>query len=234
MDNFATASHDSTKGKRFRAVVLGVSTGGVDALKRLLSALPDTYSLPILVVIHMMAASGDGLASLLNELAEIHVKEADEGEFITAGMVYLAPANYHLLLESNGQLSFSTDPAVNFARPSIDVLFESAAASFGNALIGVVLTGAANDGARGLERIRRSGGFTVVQDPADAIMDAMPKNALALGPVDRVVKLDELPALLNYLEGVSAMDEVLSDVVGEVNGGVSLPTNGASSETENI
>lgn len=182
---------------RYRAVVLGVSTGGVDALKRLVPALPATYSLPVLVVIHLMSGSGDGLARLLNDLAEIQVKEADEGEFIKGGVVYLAPANYHLLLESNGQLALSTDPLVNFARPSIDVLFESAAASYGAALIGVVLTGAANDGACGLKKIRQSGGFTVVQDPADATMDSMPKFALA--HADRVVSLDELPHLLQQL-----------------------------------
>jgi two-component system chemotaxis response regulator CheB len=197
MDSITPHRQDGTDSKRFRAVVLGVSTGGVDALKRLLPALPATYSLPVLVVIHMTQGSGDGLAQLLNALAEIHVKEADEGEFIKAGVVYLAPANYHLLLETNGQLSLSTDPVVNFARPSIDVLFESAAGSFGKAVIGVVLTGAANDGALGLERIRQLGGFTIVQDPADAVMDSMPKFALA--HADRVVSLDELPQLLQQL-----------------------------------
>ncbi len=202
----AASSLQRNDSQRFRAVVLGVSTGGVDALKRLLPALPVAYSLPVLVVIHLTPESGDSLARLLNDMAEIEVKEADEGELIAGGVVYLAPANYHLLLERDGQLALSIDPAVNFARPSIDVLFESAAASFGAAVIGVILTGAANDGARGLERIRQLGGFTIVQEPADAVMDAMPKNALALGPADRVVTLDELPALLIYLEGVNMAD----------------------------
>ncbi|MES2047432.1 MAG: chemotaxis protein CheB [Pseudomonadota bacterium] len=222
MDKTTVNTQHGKNGKRFRAVVLGVSTGGVDALKRLLPALPAAYSLPVLVVIHMAPGSGDGLAKLLDELAEIHVKEADEGEFIKAGVVYLAPANYHLLLESNGQLALSIDTVVNFARPAIDVLFESAAASFGSALIGVILTGAANDGARGLERIRQLGGYTIVQDPADALMDSMPRNALA--HADRVVRLDELPALLTYLEGVSVADNL--------NRETSASANGASSETE--
>lgn len=215
-------------GKRFCAVVLGVSTGGVDALKRLLPALPATYSLPVLVVIHMAPGSGDGLAKLLDELSDIQVKEADEGEFAKAGVVYLAPANYHLLLESNGQLALSIDPVVNFARPAIDVLFESAAASYGPALIGVILTGAANDGARGLARIRQSGGYTIVQDPVDAAMDSMPKNALALGSADRVVKLDELPALLSYLEGVRVVDELTGELTSEIG----ASADGARSETE--
>lgn len=186
---------------RFRAIVLGVSTGGVDALKRLLSPLSEDFPLPLLVVIHMGADSGDGLARLLNELMPIEVKEADEGEIIRPGTVYLAPANYHLLLEPNGQLALSTDPLVNFARPSIDVLFESAAVSFGPALIGVILTGAANDGALGLARIQEWGGYTIVQNPQDALMDSMPNSALELMQPDQVVSLSELPALLVQLAG---------------------------------
>lgn len=187
---------------RFRAVVLGVSTGGVDALKRLLTPLSANFPLPLLVVIHMGAGSGDGLARLLNELMTIEVKEADEGEVIRPGTVYLAPANYHLLLEPNGQLALSTDPLVNFARPSIDVLFESAAASYGPALIGVILTGAANDGALGLAHIQEWGGYTIVQNPLDAVMGAMPNSALELLQPDQIVTLNELPALLVQLAGL--------------------------------
>lgn len=190
---------------RFRAVVLGVSTGGVDALKRLLTPLSADFPLPLLVVIHMGADSGDGLARLLNELMAIEVKEADEGEVIRPGTVYLAPANYHLLLEPNGQLALSTDPLVNFARPSIDVLFESAAVSFGPALIGVILTGAANDGALGLARIQEWGGYTIVQSPQDAVMDSMPTSALELMQPDQIVTLDELPALLLQLASLKTL-----------------------------
>ncbi|MES2263894.1 MAG: chemotaxis protein CheB [Pseudomonadota bacterium] len=182
--------------RRFRAVALGVSMGGVDALKRLLSALPADFSLPLLIVIHLAAGAGDGLARLLDGLSALHVKEADEGEPALPGVAYLAPANYHLLVETDGRLSLSTDPPVNFARPSVDVLFESAAACYGAQLIGVVLTGAGGDGAPGLERIGALGGYTIVQDPDDAVMDAMPRNALARTAADRIATLAELPALL--------------------------------------
>jgi two-component system chemotaxis response regulator CheB len=176
--------------------VIGVSTGGVAALKQLLPALPADFPIPILVVSHLTPTSDDGLAVLLNSFSSIRVKEADEEEALSPGTVYLAPANYHLLVERKGCLSLSIDPPVNFARPSVDVLFESAAEIFGPALIGVVLTGAGSDGSKGLLTIRQRGGITVVQDPADAEMDSMPKQALALLSPDYLIPLQELPGLL--------------------------------------
>ncbi len=184
---------------RYRAVALGVSTGGVEALRYLLPALPASFALPLLIVIHIAPGSGDGLACLLDQLAQIRVKEADEGELIMSGVAYLAPANYHLLVEPDGRLGLSTDPPVNFARPSVDVLFESAAVHFGAALIGVVLTGAGSDGAGGLARIGALGGYTIVQHPHDARMAAMPDSALAQVRADRMAALAELPALLMQL-----------------------------------
>lgn len=190
--------------RRFRAVVLGVSTGGVAALRGLLPALPATFPLPILIVSHISPESDDGLAQLLNVFADLRVKEADEGELAEPGVVYLAPANYHLLIDKQCHLELGSDALVNFARPSVDVLFESAAAAFGAALIGVVLTGAGFDGAKGLKRIKDAGGFAIVQHPDDAEMDSMPKSALALLEAARVVTLAELPALLIELAGVRA------------------------------
>jgi two-component system chemotaxis response regulator CheB len=189
---------------RFRAVVLGVSTGGVDALKRLLPALPADFALPILIVIHIAPGSGDGLARLLDGQTWIRVKEADEGDLATPGMAYLAPPNYHLLVERDGRLSLSTDLPVNCARPSVDVLFESAAQCYGAGLIGVILTGAGGDGALGLACVARMKGYTIVQDPADAPMDSMPTAALAALTADRVVALDALAPLLVELAGWEA------------------------------
>lgn len=187
---------------RFQAVVIGVSTGGVSALKRLLGSLSADFPIPVLVATHITPDSDDGLSVLLNALCAIRVKEADEQETITPGTVYIAPANYHLLVEHGGNLSLSVDPPVNFARPSVDVLFESAADAYGPALIGVILTGAGNDGGRGLLRIKECGGLAIVQDPADAEMDSMPKSALQLLKADHVVRLKEIPALLMRLAGV--------------------------------
>ncbi|MEI6209407.1 MAG: chemotaxis protein CheB [Desulfuromonadales bacterium] len=185
--------------RQFRAVAIGVSTGGVSALKFLLGRLPADFELPLLVVTHISPDSDDGLAVLLDTLCAIRVKEADEQEAITHGTAYLAPANYHMLVERGGTLAFSIDPPVNFARPSVDVLFESAADVYGAALIGVILTGAGFDGSKGLLKIKNSGGLAIVQDPADAEMDSMPKSALGLLTADHVVPLKELPNLLMRL-----------------------------------
>jgi len=188
-----------SSGRRFKAVVIGVSTGGVSALTKLLGALPAGFPIPVLVVTHITPDSDDALALLLDTRCTIRVKEADEQEVTVPGTAYLAPANYHLLVERGGTLALSIDPPVNFARPSADVLFESAAEVYGAALIGVILTGAGNDGSRGLLKIKNSGGLTIVQDPADAEMDSMPRSALQLQKTDHIVRLKEIPPLLMRL-----------------------------------
>jgi two-component system chemotaxis response regulator CheB len=188
-----------SSGRQFKAVVIGVSTGGVSALKLLLGVLPAEFPIPVLVATHITPDSDDGLAVLLDTLCAIRVKEADEQETIKSGTVYLAPANYHLLVERGGILSLSVDPPVNFARPSVDVLFETAAVAFGKALIGIVMTGAGFDGSRGLKRVKELGGLTIVQTPADAEADSMPRSALAEVTADFVAPLKELgPLLLKF------------------------------------
>jgi len=182
--------------RQFKAVVIGVSTGGVSALKSLLGALPADFPIPILVVAHISPDSDDGLAVLLDAHCSIRVKEADEQDALEAGTVYLAPANYHLLLDSGDTLALSVDPTVNFARPSVDVLFQSAAERYGSAVIGVILTGAGADGSQGLLSIKERGGLAVVQDPADAEVDSMPGSALQLLKADHVLRLDEMADLL--------------------------------------
>lgn len=186
--------------RQIRLAVIGVSTGGVSALKLILGALPANFPIPILIVTHITPDADDGLSVLLNTLCDIQVKEADEQEIITSGTAYLAPANYHLLVERGGTLALSVDPPVNYARPSVDVLFESAAEVYGQYLVGIILTGAGSDGSKGLLKIRNSGGITVVQDPADAEVDSMPRSALQLlNEADYVVLLSEIPALLMRL-----------------------------------
>jgi two-component system chemotaxis response regulator CheB len=182
-------------------VVIGVSTGGISALKILLGGLGADFPLPVLVVTHIMPEADDGLAVLLNTTCAVRVKEAEEQEMIEAGTVYLAPANYHLLLERDGRLALSIDPPVNFARPSVDVLFESAAQAFASGVIGIILTGAGSDGSRGLQRVKQKGGFAIVQAPAEAEMDAMPRSALALITPDRIEPLQGISSLLPQLAG---------------------------------
>jgi len=188
-----------TGSRKYNAVVIGVSTGGVSALKFLLGALPADFSIPLLVVTHITPDADNGLALLLDSLSSIKVKEADEQEQIHPGTVYLAPANYHLLVERSEKLALSIDPPVNFARPSVDVLFESAADVYGTSLIGIVMTGAGSDGSNGLLRIKNSGGLAIVQDPSDAEMASMPMNALKLLKADHVIRLREIPDLLMRL-----------------------------------
>lgn len=183
----------------YQAVSIGVSAGGVKALHLLLSNLPANFPLPILIVQHIGPETGDGLARLLDEYASLRVKEADEQERILPGTVYLAPPNYHLLVERGGYLSLSADPPVCYARPSVDVLFESAALAFGAQLIGIVLTGANFDGSSGLAAIKKRGGLTIVQDPETAEAPQMPRAALAATQVDYVVSLDALAGLLQEL-----------------------------------
>jgi len=188
-----------SSGRQYKAVVIGVSTGGVTALKRILGALPADFPVPVLIVTHIKPDSDDSLAALLNTLCDIRVKEADEQERMAPGTVYLAPANYHLLVERSGTLALSIDPPVNFARPSVDVLFESAADACGPELIGIILTGAGNDGSIGLLNIKKCGGVAIVQDPADAEMSSMPESALRLLNADHIVPLIEIPGLLMRL-----------------------------------
>ncbi|OHC63141.1 MAG: glutamate methylesterase [Rhodocyclales bacterium GWA2_65_20] len=185
--------------KLFQAVVVGVSTGGVSALQKLLGQLPADFPLPILIVQHIGPEAGGGLPKLLDERCALRVKEADEQDEILPGTVYLAPPNYHLLVEREGFLSLSADPHVSFARPSVDVLFESAAEVYGPGLIGIVLTGANYDGSQGLKTIKQKGGTAIVQDPADAEARQMPQSAIAATDVDYVVVLDGVAPLLRKL-----------------------------------
>jgi two-component system chemotaxis response regulator CheB len=183
----------------YKAIVMGVSTGGVAALKRILGGVTVDFPIPIIIATHITPDSGDALAVLLDSLCAIRVKEADDGEQVIPGTVYMAPANYHLLVERGGCLALSVDPPINYARPSVDALFESAAVAYGPGLIGVILTGAGFDGAKGLLKIKNNGGVTIVQEPADAEMESMPVSALQLLQADHIVPLQEIPDLLTRL-----------------------------------
>lgn len=180
----------------YEAAVLGVSAGGLQALMKIIPALPAAFPLPIAIVQHLGARSDAYLAELLNRHSAIAVKEAEDKETLSPGTAYLAPAGYHLLIEPDKSFSLSVDDKVNFSRPSIDLLFESAADAFGETLIGVVLTGANSDGAMGLKAIKRRGGLAVVQNPKTADASFMPRAAIAATAVDHIVELEHLAMLL--------------------------------------
>lgn len=183
-----------------QAVVIGASAGALEALSAILPALPDTFGLPLIVVVHIPPDKRSVLASLFRAKCRIKVLEAEDKEPIEGGTVYFAPPDYHLLVETNGTLSLSNDKPVLFSRPSIDVLFESAADAFGASLIGIILSGANEDGARGLSAICMAGGAAIVQSPAEAFAPAMPQAAIAACPGAQVMQLSAIAAYLKRLD----------------------------------
>jgi two-component system chemotaxis response regulator CheB len=181
---------------QYQAVVIGTSAGGLTALTKLLTAFPATYSLPIIVVQHLHPLQDNLFVENLDRTSALIVKEADEKESIEAGHAYFAPPNYHLLIEDDRTFSLSVDAKVNYARPAIDVLFASAVDVYGPRLIGVVLTGANDDGTQGLRWIKDRGGLTIVQDPETAEVPFMPRAAIAATQVDHILALPEIARLL--------------------------------------
>jgi two-component system, chemotaxis family, protein-glutamate methylesterase/glutaminase len=182
-----------------RIIVIGTSLGGLNALTVLLRRLPASLPVPIAVVQHRGTGDDGALAELLNQTSELRVVDAEDKMPIAPGHVYLAPPDYHLLVEADGTLALSTDAHVRSARPSIDVLFESAAQAFGPRAIAVVLTGASADGADGLRSIKEKGGLAIVEDPSTAECAIMPAAALAAAPVASVLPLNRIPDYLTAL-----------------------------------
>jgi two-component system chemotaxis response regulator CheB len=181
------------------AIVIGSSAGAVEALSVVLPALPPTFPLPIFVVVHIPPDRKNVLADVLQAKCRIPVREAEDKEIVAGGTVYFAPPDYHLLIETDKSLSLSADEPILYSRPSIDVLFETAADAFGPALVAVVLTGANQDGAAGLKAVAEAGGQAIVQSPAEAFARLMPEAALAACPGARVLTLDEIAAWLRKM-----------------------------------
>ncbi|BDV01913.1 chemotaxis protein CheB [Thermodesulfomicrobium sp. WS] len=181
------------------AVVLGASAGGLTAIRHILAQLRPDFGPPILIVQHIAPSAGSTLVETFRDHSPLPVMEAEDKTLPAPGTIYLAPPDYHLQVEPEGHLSLCLDERVRFARPSIDVLFTTAADAFCPHLAGVLLTGANDDGAQGLWRIHRLGGITLVQDPATAKARAMPEAALALCPKHQVFDLDGIATTLNTL-----------------------------------
>ncbi len=181
------------------AVVVGASAGAVEALSVILPALPAGYALPVLVVVHLPPDRRSIMPELFGPKCRVAVKEAEDKEPLAAGTVYFAPPDYHLLVEPDRRLSLAGDEPVLYSRPSIDVLFETAADAFAAALAAVVLTGASSDGARGLRAVCAAGGTAIVQDPVAAYATAMPHAALDACPGAAVMTLGQIAALLASL-----------------------------------
>jgi two-component system chemotaxis response regulator CheB len=210
------------RAERVDAVAIGASAGGVEALSVLLPALPASLRAAVLIVLHLPRERASVLPEIFSTKCARPVREAEDKEPVVPGTVYFAPPDYHLLVDRAGgangrgpqggrdgrgdvrvaaQLALSADDLVNFSRPSIDVLFESASDVYGRRLLGIILTGANHDGAAGLAAVHEAAGVTVVQQPDTAHSSLMPMAAIKRSPVDYVLTLEQIAALLRTLEG---------------------------------
>jgi two-component system, chemotaxis family, protein-glutamate methylesterase/glutaminase len=183
----------------YQLVVIGASWGGLRAVREVLDGLGNASPAPIVVAQHRGPGAGERLAQLLQRHTELTVREAEDKDRLVPGSVYLAPPDYHTLIESDGTLALSTEGLVRHARPSIDVLFRSAAEAYHERCVGVVLTGANDDGAEGLARIKELGGVAVVQDPRTAERREMPDAAIDATHADIVLPLEEIGLFLRGL-----------------------------------
>ncbi len=185
--------------RHYDAIVIGTSQGGLTALTTLLSKLPKPLKRPVFIVQHRHPDSDETLLYLLNKVTPLNVVEAEDKAAIEPGNIYVAPANYHLLIESPDKMSLSVDERINYSRPSIDVLFESAADVFQSGVVGIILTGANSDGSQGIEKIKKLGGLTMVQDPKTAESAEMPQAAIKTKAVDHVLTLEGIARVLAKL-----------------------------------
>ena len=184
---------------RCRAAVIGCSAGGIEAVLTILAQLTSDFRLPIIVVQHLHKEQGEHRIRFYGNYSCLPVQEAEEKEKILPGRIYLAPPDYHLLIEQDETFSLSVDEKVNYSRPSVDVLFESAADAYGSDLVGIILSGANHDGALGMKRIHNMGGLTLVQDPTSAQFAEMPNSVLRLIKADQILAPEELGKVLNTL-----------------------------------
>ena len=181
----------------YELIVIGVSAGGLHALSTILPQLSSQFSTPIMIVQHMSQDADGFLVQHLNNLCALPVLEAEDKMFIESGKVYVAPGGLHLLVEDKSSMALSGFPKVNFSRPSIDVLFESAAPVFKKKLMGIILTGANSDGVEGCKKIKKHGGFVLVQSIKTAESKIMPSEAIANVSVDKVLDLENIGEFLN-------------------------------------
>lgn len=187
-------------GRRIEAVVIGASAGGVGALLKVLPGLPADYARPVVALLHLPDNRQSQLAEVFRQRVTMAVHEAADKEALAPGTLYFGGSGYHLSVEADRSFSLSCEAPRHFARPAIDFLMESAADAYGPALLGILLTGANQDGAAGLAAIGRAGGLTVVQDPDEAEVSTMPKEAIRSRAPDLILPLDDIHTLLLMLE----------------------------------
>jgi len=187
---------------KYKACVIGTSAGGIEALKEILGNIKPPLRVPLIIVQHLSPRYESYLPSIIEHIIGIPTKEVDEKELIKVNRIYIAPPNYHILIEKDFSFSLTTEARVSYARPSIDILFETAADAYKDTLIGVLLTGANHDGAMGLDMIHKTGGYTIVQQPSSAYAKEMPEAAIKMFHPDEVLDLKAIGIRLNQLIGL--------------------------------
>ena len=191
--------------KEIKAVVVGASAGGIEAMMQIFSTLPADYPLPIICVLHMPDKHDSNLAEIFQQWTRIKVLDAEDKATIQKGSLYFAPAGYHLLIEDDATFSLSCEQPVNYSRPSIDLLMQTAANAYGKGILGILLTGANFDGAMGMKAIKDQGGITIVQEPLDAKSVTMPKEAIKLQKPDLIQGLSDIKIMLLRLGDLNAV-----------------------------
>lgn len=184
----------------FKAVVIGGSAGSFQGVVKILSQLPQGFTLPIIMSLHRLKHVRNGFVEALSIKSVVKVTEPDDKEPIKKGGVYLAPSNYHLSVELGNYFALSTEEMVNNSRPAIDITLSTCAYNYKNKLIGILLSGANRDGALGMKSIADWGGRTIVQDPAECMIETMPKAALAVTKIDHVLSIDQIVEFLKELD----------------------------------
>ena len=180
--------------------MIGASAGGIEALRAILEKIEKPYPLPIIVVQHIGARGHRELSGFFDEICNLKVKDAEDKEFIAPGVIYFAPAGYHILIENDKSFGLTVEEPVNFARPSIDVLFSSAATVYKDKLLGIILTGANHDGAQGLSDIKELGGTVIVEDPKSAKVATMPQAAMNKVVPNLILNVDGIQKLVLELK----------------------------------
>ncbi|EHQ31170.1 chemotaxis protein CheB [Mucilaginibacter paludis] len=181
-----------------QCIIIGGSAGSLEVMMFILTRLETNFSIPIIIVLHRKYNHDSALIEVLSHKTKLHVKEAEDKEQIKPGVIYIAPADYHLLVESNHSFSLDCSEKVQFSRPSIDVSFQTAAEAYGPGLLAILLSGANADGTEGFMHVRRNGGVLIAQNPSDALVPFMPQSAINEGLADFVLNRQEISKLLNY------------------------------------
>ena len=184
---------------RYKAIVIGGSAGSFQGIVKIMSSLPESFPLPIIMCLHRLKHVRNGFVEALSIKSTTEIVEPIDKEPIKKGKVYLAPSNYHLSVELGNYFALSTEEMVNNSRPAIDITLGTSAYVYRDKLIGILLSGANRDGGLGMKYIKDRGGLTIVQDPAECMIDTMPKAAMNLTTIDHVLKIEEIVEFFNQI-----------------------------------